>query len=254
MKLQKLLRTSMLTVGITLVSITTNAQFGKGNWMVEGSVGSISFSNTDSKTESTSFLSQGEGKSFGISIYPKAGYFVTDNLAVGASIGLGFSNGSSENKNMNGVKTNEGDYSSTYASIGPFVRYYFKGSETLRFYLQGQGGYETDLSYKSDGKSFNGTTGVLQSSSSTDYTKNYNAVSYAFMGGMNYFLTSNVGLNMGLGYYGSSGSNNYITTYKNEITGVSTPNPEVISTNDRSSIMWSVGFTMILGKNKGADK
>ena len=70
----------------------------QGNWMVGGSVGSLGYSF--------------ESKSFNINLSPRAGYFVTDGLAIGAQANLGLRT------------VDEGDNEWGYG-IAPFVRYYF---------------------------------------------------------------------------------------------------------------------------------
>lgn len=84
----------------------------QGNWMVGGSVGNLGYSF--------------EGKAFNIQVNPRAGYFISDGLAIGAQASLGFT----------AVKDldNEWNY-----GIAPFVRYYLPGgaSASGRFFTQG---------------------------------------------------------------------------------------------------------------------
>ncbi|MGE8292223.1 hypothetical protein D3C87_886710 [compost metagenome] len=96
----------------------------QGNWMVGGSIGSLGYSF--------------EGKSFNAALQPRAGYFVSDGLAIGAQANLG-------------LRTQkDADNEWTYG-IAPFVRYYFPqgGSSTGRFFGQGDVG----ISGSSVGKS-----------------------------------------------------------------------------------------------------
>ncbi|MBE8712857.1 hypothetical protein [Sphingobacterium hungaricum] len=88
-----------------------------GNWMVGGSVGNIGYSF--------------EGKSFGISLSPRAGYFVADGLAVGAQALLG-------------LQTQDEQENVWNYGIAPFVRYYFPGGSSAsgRFFGQGDVGIE----------------------------------------------------------------------------------------------------------------
>lgn len=83
-----------------------------GNWMVGGSLGNIGYTF--------------EGKSFDIQLNPRAGYFISNGLALGAQATLG----------LKAVKDldNEWKY-----GIAPFIRYYFPGgaSATGRFFGQG---------------------------------------------------------------------------------------------------------------------
>ena len=91
------------------------APIQKGNWMVGGSIGSLGYSF--------------EGESFNININPRAGYFVSDGIVVGASLNGGLITASDE------------DNVWTYG-ISPFIRYYFPegSSSTGRFFGQGEVG------------------------------------------------------------------------------------------------------------------
>lgn len=87
----------------------------QGNWMIGGSVGNIGYSF--------------EGEIFSISLNPRAGYFVTDGLAVGLGV-LGSFTAVSGQDNVFGY------------GVSPFVRYYFPegSSSTGRFFAQGDVG------------------------------------------------------------------------------------------------------------------
>ena len=87
----------------------------KGNWMVGGSLGSMGYSF--------------EGKSFNVNINPRAGYFVSDGIAIGLSLNGGFQS----------VKHEKDIW--TYG-VAPFVRYFFPegSSSTGRFFGQGEVG------------------------------------------------------------------------------------------------------------------
>ncbi|MEJ5054080.1 hypothetical protein [Sphingobacterium sp. MYb382] len=83
-----------------------------GNWMVGGSLANMGYSF--------------EGKAFNVAVQPRAGYFVSDGIAVGAQANLG----------LIAVK----DYDNVWNyGIAPFVRYYFPegSSSTGRFFGQG---------------------------------------------------------------------------------------------------------------------
>lgn len=87
----------------------------QGNWMLGGSVGNIGYSF--------------EGKQFAVSLNPRAGYFVSDGLAVGVGL-TGTLVAISGEENIFGY------------GVAPFVRYYFPegSSATGRFFAQGDVG------------------------------------------------------------------------------------------------------------------
>lgn len=84
----------------------------QGNWMLGGSIGNIGYSF--------------EGDQFRINLNPRAGYFITDGLAIGAQANLG-------------LATFKGEDNVYNYGISPFVRYYFPrgASSTGRFFGQG---------------------------------------------------------------------------------------------------------------------
>ena len=84
----------------------------KGNWIVGGSLGSLGYSF--------------EGESFNMSLNPRAGYFISDGLALG--LGL-----------VGAVATAPHSDTEWGYGVAPFVRYYFpKGSSsTGRFFAHG---------------------------------------------------------------------------------------------------------------------
>lgn len=82
------------------------AQTEQGSWLVGGNF------NLNTVSNSTT-----------IGFNPTAGYFVIDNLAVGATVGLTYSK--------------FGENKSTSFGIGPFSRYYF-GKQNIRPFLNGE--------------------------------------------------------------------------------------------------------------------
>ena len=88
------------------------APIKKGNWMVGGSLANLGYSF--------------EGKAFNINVQPRAGYFVSDGIAIGAQANLGFI----------AVKDHDNEWN---YGIAPFVRYYFPegSSSSGRFFGQG---------------------------------------------------------------------------------------------------------------------
>ncbi|WP_257656260.1 hypothetical protein [Parapedobacter lycopersici] len=91
------------------------APIQQGNWIVGGSLGSLGYSF--------------EGESFNINLNPRAGYFVSDGLAVGLGANVGL------------ATSPDADNVWTYG-VAPFVRYYFGqgSSATGRFFGQGEVG------------------------------------------------------------------------------------------------------------------
>lgn len=139
---------------------TSTFGFGEGNIIVEGNLGfnSTNNKNTDTKTSSFTFN-------------PKAGYFITDDVAIGIELGIG-----SAKQEVNGVETKENNF-----GVGAFARYYFLELGE-RFKTYGEFGLGFD-SYKEE---FGG-----------------NEIKASGFGaglglGMNYFITENFAINFAL--------------------------------------------------------
>jgi len=87
----------------------------KGNWMIGGSIGNIGYSF--------------EAESFGISLSPSAGYFVSNGIAIGLQPTV----------SLQTVKDGENDWG---YGISPYIRYFFPegSSSTGRFFAHGNVG------------------------------------------------------------------------------------------------------------------
>ncbi len=119
----------ILLLIIGLVSVEAIAQMQQGTWMVEGSAGltrsRIIFPDIEEKSSPSS----------GYTLHPKAGFFLSDNLAVGIS-GLF---GSSWSKNKDYDSNIPGDFKrGTMLSYGGgvFLRKYAQISESLSFFAE----------------------------------------------------------------------------------------------------------------------
>ena len=91
------MKKALLTLVIAAASFAANAQTGQGNWLIGGGAG-FSSGKSSGASSSTSYFY----------LAPNAGYFVADDIAVGAEVSFA---------------SQTGGYSSF--SAAPFVRYYF---------------------------------------------------------------------------------------------------------------------------------
>ncbi|MFZ5972599.1 MAG: outer membrane beta-barrel protein [Bacteroidota bacterium] len=113
---------TILSIVFFLAASSTFAQFNQGRILTGGSVG-FSTDTNKSKANSTTTTN---GRSTSFTLSPNAGYFVIDNLAVGAALEI-FAN--SYKPDGNGSKSNQSSL-----SIAPFVRYYLSPG----IFFQGQ--------------------------------------------------------------------------------------------------------------------
>lgn len=109
------MKKAIFTLAVILAGITSSfAQFEQGRMLVGGTVG---FSSTTSKSESGS-NSITWGNTTEISLAPQFGYFVIDNLAIGAGLDVSLSSFKPDDDD------NDSEYSATGVQFQPFVRYY----------------------------------------------------------------------------------------------------------------------------------
>lgn len=131
----------------------------------------------------------GAGAFYHVAAAPKAGYFISDKLAVGASI--------------NTVFQGARNYNSQSYGIGAFGRYYFgkatnsKGElNRFRFFVEGGLGYSR------------GTAALTEGNVTT--RGNFTTANAYVMPGFSCFLTKNVALDGGLHYMRTWHSNNLV--------------------------------------------
>lgn len=148
-------------------SLGAFAQFNQGRMIVGGSA---EFSIITDKTKSGG-TTVTDGTTTSLSIAPGFGYFIIDNLAVGASVTLAVSK-----RNARG---NGSDYNSTGVNFGPFARYY------LPFGLFFQGKFSL------------GTSKTLFDNSADS---KYNTSGLSLSAGYPIFLSDNVALEPEVGY------------------------------------------------------
>ena len=151
-----------------------NGGFAKGDVFVSGAV---TFGS--SKT--------GDFKVNAFEIAPKVGYFVTENIAVGASVGLQslkFDDGSAD-------ATNSG------LGLGAFGRYYFTPANKFSLFA------ELGIDYTSFDEEFDAESGTVYGSSFES-----KELGFGLGAGMNYFVSSNFSIEAGVAVLGYSSNDN----------------------------------------------
>ena len=151
-----------------------NGGFAKGDVFVSGAV---TFGS--SKT--------GDFKANAFEIAPKVGYFVTENIAVGASVGfqsLKFDNGAAD-------ATNSG------LGLGAFGRYYFTPANKFSLFA------ELGIDYTSFDEEFDAESGTVYASSFES-----KELGFGLGAGMNYFVSSNFSIEAGVAVLGYSSNDN----------------------------------------------
>ena len=148
-------KTFIVAVIICLVAASNaNAQLSKGNILVGTDIANFK-------------LGLEDDAGYDILLEPKAGWFIKDNLAVGAYFRLGFS------------KANDDGPTTTVYAIGPLARYYINSADVNllkhgRWYLEANAGIEGRNQSKGGGST--------------------NGLGIGFGPGYAYFVTPNIGL------------------------------------------------------------
>ena len=151
-----------------------NGGFAKGDVFVSGAVTLGS-----SKT--------GDFKANAFEIAPKVGYFVTENIAVGASVGL------QSLKWDNGVA----DATNSGLGLGAFGRYYFTPADKFSLFA------ELGFDYTSFDEEFDAETGTVYGGSFES-----KEIGFGLGAGMNYFVSSNFSIEAGVAVLGYSSNDN----------------------------------------------
>ncbi|MGC6524731.1 MAG: outer membrane beta-barrel protein [Flavobacteriaceae bacterium] len=168
----------------TLFSLCLTAQTEKGNWFFGGDT-SLGFTSSNAQAEN-------DGKDVGdkltvskFSFMPSANYFVMDNLSVG--LGLLFESATEK-------EGSDEDKTSSFAAL-PTATYFFKSdSQIVPFVGLGAGLMSTSYGDKDENK--------------------YNGFAFGANGGIAYFISDSVSLNLGLSYLNSSLKNKKNDKYK----------------------------------------
>jgi hypothetical protein len=180
------MKTKLFLLGIMILALSSGsiAQPAAGKGFVGGSF-SISASNNKQKSGSTTTENW---KSTNFSIGPRAGFFLSDNLAVGA--GVGFSRSSTTYPNY--LMNNDRVVRSSNFSLSPFARYYF-GIDNVGFFAEAN----SSLGY--------GRSKVTLGNTTTEGPKT-SSFSMGIAPGFYFYVNENLSLDTRFGFLGFSRS------------------------------------------------
>lgn len=240
---------SLIVPALLLIQSAGNAQFVKGDWLAEGTIGNISIDNnkyvfsnaaaeTEQKEKSTSFL-----------LNPSAGYFIGSSLAVGLNLGIGYRHFTADSYDA-GAKLSSTTVSvNSNLSVAPFLRWYFAGNTALRWYAQVKGGFYSMLSDSYETTSYNAAGKATSRQTKNPASKLHGATGEAMLG-INYFLSPGIAFNTSLGYAYTQYRSAETSTNTNLVTNTFSTGPALGLELKNSSIAWNIGFTMILHGQK----
>lgn len=182
-----------------LLTLTVLSQVQKGTKLVGISVGSISYTNSDSKTtySNTPTIYKSDGSSFSINVNPNVAWFIQDRLAVGGGVSVGFYNSKSTSSNTGSTTTTESKYNQPSVYLSPFARYYFGGSS------KGMPFAQLNVQYGISGGKSESKTSTGNSSETTTNPKGDWNTGISF--GYEHFVSQYIGLYGSIGFnYGKS--------------------------------------------------
>jgi hypothetical protein len=235
--MKKWITLAMVMLMVLIAAATAGAQTKKGTWTFGADVGSGYIESTSSEysNSSSSNISKSKGSSFGIGVYPMFGYFIADNIAIGASLSFSFSSGSSDSSETASTATSTYKSSSTYVFLGPFFRFYFGGAGSKGLpYLQVGAGVSLYPSYSGDASYSSGSAYHFS-------YKKYTGVQAEVELGYEHFLNPSIGIKYYVGYSYNHYDYSYFYDY---VTGTDyTYN----SKSSYGSINFGVGLQIYLG-------
>jgi hypothetical protein len=246
MKSKKFLLPVFFALLVGTCSIHTQAQLKKGNMLVETSLGNITVNSGKTKYESpTAVTSSYKTNTFGITLSPRVGFFLSDNFVLGTELKIDIYNSKEDDFNGAGVKSSDSKFSETSIGLTPFARLYFPGKNPKSvFYGQLSAGFNVDVSRKQDYVYYNALGAIT-----SKFKYNYEKKPFSYAGdarvGWNRFLTESIALNMDLGY--EFRRNTQTSTYTQTPTiGPATTSTSSKYTYDRSGVIWNLGFSMFI--------
>lgn len=233
---------------IILITFTGSAQFKKGMRMAEATIGS-SFLNSGKSDYSFPPPTTGytnSDNSFGISLNPSMGWFISDNVAVGALLNLGYNHDKSFDM-ANGNTFDQNISNNFNIGIGGFARNYFNTSGSMMPFGQFNLNFGIGSSSKNGFSYSNGNKYTYDGKSSGDLY-----VNTGLAGGFTKMLNDHTGLDFFAGYTFSFSKNTFKTTTLTDFgnngtidqTSVSEPTQKF--TNHGFSI--GIGFQIFLDK------
>lgn len=167
---------TVLMVSLTMIAADkAQAQIQKGNYMVGAGLANFDFGLQ-------------KGASVGLDLHPRVGYFIADNVAIGALVNFGFNYAKSQGTNIN-------------YGVNAFSRYYFAKKEVdlikhAYLFIEGNVGINGKNTIVTD-----------KPNSST------NGLGLGIGPGITYFLTPNIGIEALAKYNGIVGFGNTATAH-----------------------------------------
>ena len=240
MKQKQILSLAIISLLIISTPNTLTSQTEEGNWLAEGNLGNINLSNNKNESTYGTNTSKSENQGYYISLYPRIGYFISDNFVLGTTLNFSYQSNKYKSYSDNGVKSRDEIYNRSGIGLSPFLRYYFTENSKNRLYGQLGGGINN---YKSTSNTtlFNYLGDINGTEKMSGKEK---VISGEVLIGFNHFFTENVAFNSSIGYGYGYGKRTYNYTYG----GINSLPQETKYTT--GNVIWNFGFTIIIAIKK----
>lgn len=236
MKQHQILSLAIISLLFISTPKTLLSQTQKGNLLVEGNLGNFNLISSRDGWGSSQNTGKIEYTSYAISVYPRIGYFLTDNIVLGTTLNYRYQLDKQKHYWIDGLISSSGKSNRSSLGLSPFLRYYFTKNSKNRFYGQVSGGINIYLFDRYEGTTYNDTGEI-------NGTFNYRSKGQTLTGealiGFNHFFTTNVAFNSSIGY-----------TYYKEIQKTTYNSSESKSTIQISNVSWNFGFTISIARKK----
>lgn len=237
---------SLAIIVLLIITNTLTSQTKKGTWLAEGNLGNINLSNNKNESTTGTNISKSETQGYYISLFPRVGYFLNDNFALGSTLNFSYQYNKYKSFWNNGMKCYDGVNSNSSFGLSPFLRYYYTKNTKNRLYGQLGGGINIDIFNN------NAATMFYENGDISGTYKNPSkgkVVSGEVLIGFNHFFNANIAFNSSIGYsYGKRTQNNSNYSIEGGITRG--PFNQTKSTNITGNVIWNFGFTIIIAGKK----
>lgn len=245
MKQNQILSLAIISLLIISTPRTLISQTKKANWLAEGNLGNINLSNSKNESIYGTNTSKSENKGYYISLFPRIGYFLNDNIVLGTTLNFSYQSNKYKSYWNNGVKSYDGVYKGSSIGLSPFLRYYFTKNSKNRLYGQLGGGMNIDIFRNDEVTTFYDTG---DKSGNYKNPSNGQVVSGEALIGFNHFFTDNVAFNSSIGYNYNKRTQKTISN--STYGGITNAQQETKSTAITGNVIWNFGFTIIIAGKK----
>lgn len=236
---------TVVICGLLLMLIPKSAlsQTKRGYWLAEGNLGNFRLSNNKYEQTSGGTLVKAESHDFGISVFPRMGYFLGENLVLGSTFSFIYQKTTYKTYRSTGIISSDGFTRNCQIGLIPFLRFYFTKNTKNRFYAQAGFGRLEDIGTYEESTEYNpnGSIGATYKNPTEGH-----ALYGEFLIGFNHFFNDHVAFNSSVGY--SYNKTTQTTTNRVQANGITYLSQDTKNTSVSRSYVWNFGFSFIIDR------